>query len=201
MLRIFYKERLIKNDNILVSGPPRVSNTFVGRVLYKTQKNLLFVNHFHSPGQVINAFNQDIPSIIIIRDPIDTAVSLCIKYPKLYPWVAIQHYNLYYKSLFNYNNKFILIDFETMKEDFNKVIEKFNSKYGSKLKLKEINDFKSLEQEIFDSMRITGLPNGNLEMEISAPTKEKENLKPKVREIIKKQFNLRTAKKIYQLIH
>jgi hypothetical protein len=88
-----------------------------------------------------------------------------------------------------------------MKEDFNKVIEKFNSKYGSKLKLKEINDFKSLEQEIFDSMRITGLPNGNLEMEISAPTKEKENLKPKVREIIKKQFNLRTAKKIYQLIH
>ncbi len=197
-LNFFAKERIVTGkEDILISGPPRVSNTFVGRMIMFNQENLTLVNHFHSPGQVINAIKKGVPAIIIIRDPIDMATSLCIKYPMIHPFVALQTYIVYYKNLLKYRDKFLLIDFETIKSDFNEIITQFNVKYKDIFQLEFINDLKEHERYVLDSMNKFGLPEGNIEIQSSGPTNKKEKMKKKYKSFVKQQVNTKNTIRIY----
>lgn len=199
-ISLFAKDRKITDrENIDVSGPPRVSNTYVGRVLNQTQEDLHFVNHFHSPGQVINGLKKGIPTIIIIRDPLDTAISSCIKYPLLYPFVAVLRYNVFYNSLLKYKGKYIVADFKIVKSDFNSIIREFNEKYQNKLRLKYIENPDILEGEILESMFTKNTPEGDIETQVSAPTKKKEMLKKEMTKSIEATFNMSKAKQIYNI--
>lgn len=191
-LLCFDRKRFIADEKIAVVGFPRVGNTFAGRVVkigFGEQK-IKLVNHYHSSAQAINAVKSRIPTVLIIRKPLDTILSLYIYNNKNYYVSAhFLRFIIYHLRIYSYSSKMLIIAFEEFSENPNIIIQKINNKFNLKLDDSIIN----IKQMILDNIIQDNLTNPLNNLKLSAPSEEKNILKKKYRETIKSNYLLKVA--------
>ena len=80
-LSIYDKSSFMRKNQVAVCGLPRSGNTFLGRVLrFSSIEPISLANHFHSSAQLISSVKIGIPSVLIVRDPVEVILSLYIGY-------------------------------------------------------------------------------------------------------------------------
>jgi hypothetical protein len=100
---------LVKRNHyqIFVSGYPRSGNSFFARIWRATFPNSsTILTHIHNCGSLRWAAINHIPIIVLIRNPLDSISSLCLRYPKYLPdgfkvSKALLHYCAYYRLIVN----------------------------------------------------------------------------------------------------
>jgi len=153
---LFEKDRTISNEIIAVIGFPRVGNTFAGRVVklglgIDIVSGGGFVNHYHSAAMGINSLKLNIPTVLVIREPVDTVLSIYIahiKQTKISIYSHTLRYIIYHLRLINKLDNLIIIPFNEFRDNAKYIIDKINKRTLLNLNLPDDN----IKQLVFESI-------------------------------------------------
>lgn len=184
-----------ENTEVVIEGFPRVGNTFfVLSFQNLCMESLHIAHHVHLTCQIKQGLKKNLPIIVLIRDPIDSVLSLKIREPKIFIYVAFAWYYFFYRYVLK-NKKLVYIkSFDAFTSDFSTIeVPNFNFKNTNDLQVEEIFE-KIAEINKKDLNKAT-----KNKLAISSPNNDKE----KIKENLNKQFKrdaylVRKCYKIYK---
>lgn len=116
--------------DVLIEGYPRSANTYAVAAFQNANPQARVASHLHSWRSVREAVALKIPSILLIRDPIDAVASLLVFMPGLSAEVALRRYIDFYERCEDYQSQLTVGAFRTTVSDFGVIISALNSKTG-----------------------------------------------------------------------
>lgn len=180
------KQHLLINDetDIVIEGYPRSGNTFATAALLISQPTPVNIaRHTHLPAQVIQAVHLDLPTIILIRNPVDAAVSHCIRNKFLTPKLALSEYINFYERVKAFQGRFVLAPFDEVVNDFGSIIRKVNQKFNRQFR--EFNntpDNMELCFRLIEQMDMEDTGKGTIDLStVARPNAERDQQKDLVR--------------------
>jgi len=191
-----------RDTEVVIEGYPRSANTYaVCAFLFAQQRPVRIAHHLHAPVQVIQAVRWGIPTLILIRRPLDAIASRLIRNPALSAERAVKDYISFYQAVQALRHGLVLATFEAVTRDFGQVIEALNSKFGTqfapfvqneenvRLVLRMVDEMDKADQGR-ESITITT---------VARPTPEREQLKrEKKKALLATGALLEKAEKIYE---
>lgn len=123
------KYALVKEDtDLLIDGFPRSANTFAYVFIELTQPVKKLAHHVHLPVQYYRSIKFKSPAVLLIRNPVDAAVSMFIRRPTYFPYFIFLYYYLFHKKISKIKNAILIVKFEDVISDPNLIIRKLRSK-------------------------------------------------------------------------
>ena len=120
-----------QGTEIVIEGFPRSANTFAVLAFTAAQTSQVKIaHHMHVPAQIIKAKRLQIPALVVIRNPKDSAISYTIRKPELSLKAILECYTTYHEAIFPHRSHYVLATFEEVINDFSKSIERVNYKFG-----------------------------------------------------------------------
>lgn len=117
---------------LVIEGFPRSANTFAVWAFRQAQpKDVRVAHHLHLPAQVVRAAQWRIPTLILIREPGDAAISLVMK-DRYTLEEALRHYVSFYRTVAERRDACVLAPFEKVIHDYGAVIERVNDRFGTR---------------------------------------------------------------------
>ena len=163
--------------DICIEGYPRCANTFAVLAFESAQSQPLNIaHHTHLSGQILYSIRYGIPSIVLIRNPLDAAVSLKVREPSLTEHTCLKLYYDFYAPILQRKKDLVIASFETVIHDFGKVIKEVNALYGTNYGVYVSGD--SENEEIMT--KISSLPADENQFTVSRPTEEKRSRKEEI---------------------
>jgi hypothetical protein len=123
------------DTKLVIEGFPRSGNSFARRafIMAGNEKERI-AHHLHVPAQVVRAARWRIPTLVLIRKPRDAVLSLVIRDP-ISVDQALRYYLSFYETAEKYRDAYVLGLFEEVTEDFGRVIQRINDKFGTTFSL------------------------------------------------------------------
>jgi hypothetical protein len=167
---------VVKDTRICIEGFPRSANTFLVLFFSHWNPGLKAAHHLHLPIQVKMATKYKVPTVVVIRHPLDAISSLMVRESFLYTWVAIKSYILFYRMLNNQN--FIFVNFEDCTKRPETIIALVNEKYGQHFKGEVLTE--QVNEHLFKMIDRVNKINAKEETATSRPSKLKDSLKKQI---------------------
>lgn len=144
----WYKSVIVnRNSDVVIEGYPRCANSFAQQAFRYAQrpKEPIIATHMHSPSHIIAGFKENIPIILMIRNPKDCILSyrsFMIKhhnkneqtYIQLDLDYLVKYYISFYEKLLPYKDKIVISDFNDTINNFDRVIRKLNERNNTSFK-------------------------------------------------------------------
>lgn len=131
-LRRGHGEVVSRDTEIVIEGFPRTGSSFAVAAFRRAQgRPVRVAHHVHAPAQVMAAVRWGIPALVLIREPEDSALSLVIRNPEIPIAQALTGYERFYRPLLSRRHRFASATFDEVVEDFGKVIDRINERYGT----------------------------------------------------------------------
>lgn len=156
-----------KHTELVIEGFPRSANSFaVGAFRSAQSRPIEIATHLHAPAQIILAARYNIPTLLLIRYPVDAVLSFKSSFPdsQISLKQLFRYYILFYQKLLPYRDGYVLSYFENAIKDFGLEIEKINLKFNTRFER-----FKSTEENIQKIFKSQG--------EHSGPSSQRRELK------------------------
>lgn len=123
---------LDRDTELLIEGYPRSGNSFAEAAFRLSQtKSVKLAHHSHAPAFVIQSVRWGIPAIVLFRNPIDAALSFMMMCSKISPQLAFSEYTAFYSRISDYRYGFLLVDFDTVTDNFGSVIQAVNTRFDT----------------------------------------------------------------------
>jgi hypothetical protein len=172
-----------ENTDLVLEGYPRSGNTFsVDFLFYQNEdKKLKIAHHTHDFSNLLLGVKLGVPCAVLIRAPLD-AISSYMIYSNRNVDAAATYYYEFYSSVLAIKDSVLLIKFDDVVTDMNKVILQLNDKYNLNLKMSD--DFRR-DSDIVKERNISRAKKNNNTHEkfvksVGAPSKERDLLKNKI---------------------
>jgi hypothetical protein len=124
--------------DIVIDGYPRSSNTFAFFAFQLAQnKECQVAHHLHASSQFIIAARQNIPNLLVIRNPEDAIISFLIYSPRLSFHEVLLGYCYFHEPLIKFVDQIVVGTFEEVTTDFGQIIDKVNHRWGRHFELFE----------------------------------------------------------------
>jgi hypothetical protein len=124
---------IVRPDTELVlEGFARSGNTFAVDAFELAQgRPVKMVHHTHAPAQVIAAVDRGVPTVVIVRDPMQVVLSHMAfrnisAEPPLRAWIR------YHKRIVPYRGRIVVATFEEVTADLGAVIGRINARFGTR---------------------------------------------------------------------
>jgi hypothetical protein len=178
-LRRKYRELAVsKATQLVIEGFPRSGNTFaVVAFRQAQQESISIASHLHAPAQVIRAVRLEIPTLVLIRNPVDAVLSLVIRHPHISTTWALKSYISFYETIASYRHAYVIGPFDEVIEDYGAVIGRVNARFSTRF-----TPFDHTEDnvgEIFARIESLNRAKGGglVEEQIARPSPTREELK------------------------
>ena len=183
------------DTDMVVEGFGRSANCFaVDCIRSSCSASLKMSHHLHMPGQLIVGVRRKVPTVVLVRHPLDAVTSTCIYHPGISPHVALLGYILFYKPLMKYRSEMVIADFGTITTNFSTIIKKVNAKYDTDFRE---NAHEELERDAFS--RIDQFIRGRTDdRTLNMPSDERNALKPAIRAKVERSWLYPRAVKLYR---
>ena len=139
-----------KTTTVLLEGFGGSANSYLYAVFKfanGANKTFKLAGHTHHSAQVIQAVQWKIPVVVILRNPVDSIVSLCAR-ESMSTYLApmgnkrlerhvqylLQEYVYFYESISHLGGDVVFVDFELVINDVNRVIARVNDRFNIDLK-------------------------------------------------------------------
>lgn len=120
------------DTDILIEGWPRSGNTFAEQAFRLAQQRPVNVaHHFHAPAQVIAAARMGLPTLIVVRNAIDSICSFLIRDSALSPEQALRSWIRFHARILPYRHGYVTATFEQVTGDFGRVTERINARFNT----------------------------------------------------------------------
>jgi hypothetical protein len=171
------EDRLARRDTeLVIEGFGRSGNTFAVVAFQLAQdRPAKVVHHTHAAAQVIRATHLGIPTLLMVRDPVDTVVSHMM-YRGVSARQALSAWIRFHARLLPHRRDFVVAPFEVATSDFGSVIRDVNRRFGTSFR-----EFHHTEENLDRVFALIGRQNrerhGRLTETISRPTRERDRRK------------------------
>jgi len=123
-----------KSTELVIEGYPRSGNTYaIAAFQFSQSRTINVASHVHMIIQLKLGIKWNIPTIVIVREPIDAIISFIIR-EDVSPRFAIFYYKNYYEYVKEILSKIVVIRFSELVNDFNILIKKVNQRYKTNYK-------------------------------------------------------------------
>ncbi len=168
-----------RKTDLVVEGFPRSGNTFAVFAFREAQeREVRIAHHMHAPAQIVRAARLGVPALVLLRDPVDAALSLMLRDPRYTAEGALRYYVSFYEAVAGYRDHFVLGAFEEVTRDYGPVIERVNGRFGTSFGVFG-HDEKNVEK-VFASIEASHRARRGsvlVEEQIARPSASKANLK------------------------
>lgn len=125
-------EYLVERDTeLVIEGCGRAGSTFAVLAFAAAQpRRVRTAHHTHAAAQVITAVRWGIPTLVIVRPPLDSALAHMARRdisarPTLVAWIR------FHRRIMSVRDGFVAVSFADMTADFGAVTERVNDAYGT----------------------------------------------------------------------
>lgn len=119
-----------KRTEVVIEGYPRSGNTFAVVAFRQAQmRPIRLAHHLHLPAQVRRAHELKIPTIVLVREPLNAVVSRCFRVPSLSVRIAVRQYIDFYAAIRHLKGWCVIAPFEVTTSDFGAVIGELNDRF------------------------------------------------------------------------
>lgn len=117
---------------VIIEGFARSGNTFAVAAFRLAQVHpVVLASHLHAPAHVRYGVKHAIPTLVVVRSPIDVAVSVIIRHPGLSPAQVLRHYVDFHRRLRPLRDGFVLATFDEVTTDFGRTIRRLNERFNT----------------------------------------------------------------------
>jgi hypothetical protein len=126
--------RITARTQVVVEGFPRSGNTFAAAALrHVGGGGLVIASHVHTPSQVVLATRRGIPTLVVVRRPVDSVASLLIAAPHVHFDRALEEWTDHYRRMWALRDALVVATFDQVTDDFGSVLDRLNSRFGLEL--------------------------------------------------------------------
>ncbi len=187
------KEKITNKTELLIDGPTRSGNHFAVHYV-KRFNDITLARHYHSPGAIRLAFKKKVPTLLLVRDPVEQIASAYVYLEKNVPLKRIiKSYQIFYERCLLAKNWYVVACFDEIINNPDNIIKKINNKYDLNLQSEPLSP--SLNEAILNDIKESNqnqnefsMFNINLEMKMAAPNKNRDIFKNDVKNKLKKDF-------------
>lgn len=128
-----YRGLLVSRDSeLVIEGFPRSANTFSVLAFEAAQERpFKLAHHLHSQVQVQKAIDWNIPTLILVREPVSAVTSLVTRHPEIRTDQALRQYGRFYRYIEDRRESVVIADFKEVTRNFGGVIERINRRFGT----------------------------------------------------------------------
>ena len=121
-----------RGSEICIEGFPRSANTYAVAAFRLANPGCGHIaRHSHLAGQVIRAVGWGIPTLVLVREPEDAALSMKIREPSLGLGMLVRSYCRFYRSLMPLRGRFCVGRFDEVTSDYGAVVGRVNGMFGT----------------------------------------------------------------------
>lgn len=126
------EHRVGRHTEILIDGMQGSANSFVTAAFTIAQERAVEVcHHLHSPAQILKATRMDLPTLVTIREPIGSSLSLVSRWPYLSAKQALRGYLSFYGRILGASDRYVVGLFPVCTRELGSVIRAINRKFGT----------------------------------------------------------------------
>lgn len=112
--------------DICIEGFPRSGNTYFVSAFLSWNRGSAVAHHSHLAGSARYAIKHDIPTVILCREPQDAVASVMAWDGLLWAPVALLGYIHFYRVLWRYRHKFLVLSFDDVTQRPDECVQKIN---------------------------------------------------------------------------
>jgi len=145
-------DRVVTPDtDLVIEAFGRTGTTFANFAFLAAQtRRVRTVHHTHAAAQVIAAVKMGIPTLVIVRRPLEVALSHMVRH-QISAAAALAAWIHFHERILPYRDGMVLCSFEQMTSNFTPVIEQINEKYDAGFGVWQHT--KENEAEIFEQIK------------------------------------------------
>lgn len=153
---------VFSSPDIVIEGYPRSANSYaLCAFKIANGSEMIITSHTHSFVSIKLAVRYKVPTIVLVRDPIDAVASQWFQYPTVSLKTELRRYATFYKEILRYVEGIVVVPFESCVSDFGKVIEAVNSKFANSFAIYEPSEEnESRVREMVDELDATQRDSG-----------------------------------------
>jgi hypothetical protein len=122
----------VRNDTELVVDAPRNSGNHFAVIAFRLAQGrpVSVAHHLHAPAQIKRGAKRGIPTLVIVRNPRDFAISDVIRHPPITLEEALREWCDFYETI-DALEGVLIADFRSVTSDFGEVIETLNRTFNT----------------------------------------------------------------------
>jgi hypothetical protein len=164
---------------IVIDGFPRSANTFSSRAFQFANPDVPASHHMHAPANILLAVRYQLPTVLLIRTPVDAVLSEVIREPRKRLRRGLLEWNSFYGTVLPVLDRVVVADFATVTTDYSVVIEEVNRRFGTSFA--PYRNSSESDEAVFASIearaRSRGKTGSRLETQVPRPSKERAERK------------------------
>lgn len=148
MLRLLGKPTTVVSERseIVIEGFPRCANGFFVRIFRLAQQRPVWIaHHQHSVAQLAEGIRRSLPTVLLVREPLDVVVSLQAFCYQTYEEKRkedaglkadriLRRYIRFHSHALEFRESIVVSDFEDTVKNPNRTIDQINQKFGKSYK-------------------------------------------------------------------
>ncbi len=171
-----------RGTGIVIDGYPRSANTRA-IVAFQLAGNhtVRIAHHTHAPATILTGCSYNIPTVVLVRDPIDAVTSAAI-FTGRAPSQLLREWIWFYRVCWPARSSFVVAPFELVVSDFGKVIRKVNKVWNTSYKTLVVN--RQNEARIQERVELIARRSGQGERQVARPSRIRDEYKATVQSMV-----------------
>jgi hypothetical protein len=178
VFRLFARRfpRISSSDTELcIEGFPRSGNTYFVSAFLGWNRGVTVAHHSHLAGSAKYSIRRGIPTVILIREPQDAAASVMAWDGLLWAPVALLSYIHFYRVLWKYRKRFLVLSFDDVTQHPDDCVHKINRRFGRSFNCEEFSTL--VDESIRARIKTVDLRHDRDGTNSSLPNQQKLDLK------------------------
>lgn len=161
------------STEIVIEGFPRSANTWaVVFFEYFQKRGVNIAHHLHVESQLISAVKNNVPAILLIREPELCIKSLLVRENLASVNSSLRRYIRFYGTLLPYKDKMVVAEFRRVTSDMSSVIDSCNKKFGTQFNIGVMNE--TIKKELYGFIEAVNIKEDNgHETHVARPSQER----------------------------
>lgn len=133
LARRVHREAVVSDaTELVIDGFTRSASTFAVVAFQLAQPRPVRVgHHMHAAGQIIQAVRLGIPTLLTVRRPEDTVLSLVIREPYVTLGQGLSAYARFHERLLDHRDGMVVADFPEVTQHLDRTIARLNARFGT----------------------------------------------------------------------
>jgi hypothetical protein len=129
------------DTELVIDGYTRAASTYLVYAFQLAQERpVRLAHHLHAPAQIIEAVRRALPTLVLVREPEESALSQAVQEPHVTVRDALFAHARFHERLLPYRDSFVVADFEEVTHDARPAVQRLNDRFGTAFRLPAVED-------------------------------------------------------------
>jgi hypothetical protein len=194
--------RITPETELVIEGFPRSGNTFAHFAVLHAEPGAVITSRVHAPAQVKAALQQGVPTLLTIREPVESIASAAVASAHVPISTLLFEYVHFYEELYPLLDRLVVATFDEIVGDFDQVVDALNERF--QVGFKPFGHTPEHVDAVFESIARHHREHwGDDESRLPLPVDSQRQLKARVRdEVLRPEFAslLQEAQTVYDTV-